>query len=79
MEEWEDVGKETRRMAQYRTCPRCGAHLDHGERCDCTDRAAKEREATGVTPIERDHGPAIVGVDLAQRKDFTGKAYISRA
>lgn len=19
----------------YRTCPRCGAHLDHGERCDC--------------------------------------------
>lgn len=21
-------------MAQYRTCPRCGAHLDPGEQCD---------------------------------------------
>lgn len=66
-------------MAQYRTCPRCGAHLDHGERCDCKDHAAAEREAARVTPIERAHGPAIVGVDLARGKDFTGKAYISRA
>ena len=22
-------------MAQYKTCPYCGAHLDPGERCDC--------------------------------------------
>ena len=22
-------------MAQYITCPDCGAHLDHGEKCDC--------------------------------------------
>lgn len=66
-------------MAQYRTCPRCGAHLDHGERCDCKGHAAAEREAARVTTIERVHGPAIVGVDLAQGKDFTGKAYISRA
>ena len=22
-------------MAQYVVCPDCGAHLDHGERCDC--------------------------------------------
>ena len=22
-------------MAQYKTCPDCGAHLDHGEKCDC--------------------------------------------
>lgn len=22
---------------QYQTCPRCGAHLDFGERCDCGD------------------------------------------
>ena len=63
-------------MAKYRTCTRCGAHLDHGELCDCTDRAAAERDASRVTTIERAHGPAIVGVDLARRKDFTGKAYI---
>ena len=66
-------------MAKYRTCQWCGAHLDHGERCDCTDRAAAEREAAGVTSIERAFGLAIVGVDLAQGKDFTGKAYIPRA
>ena len=34
-------------MAQYRTCPRCGANLDPGERCDCQD----EKEETG--PPER--------------------------
>ena len=22
-------------MSQYITCPDCGAHLDHGEKCDC--------------------------------------------
>ena len=26
------------RMAYYYECPRCGAHLDPGERCDCEDR-----------------------------------------
>lgn len=24
-------------MAQYRTCPYCGASLDPGEKCDCQD------------------------------------------
>ncbi len=24
----------------YRTCIYCGAHLDHGERCDCKKEAA---------------------------------------
>ena len=22
----------------YHECPKCGAHLDHGEHCDCKDR-----------------------------------------
>lgn len=22
----------------YNECPNCGAHLDHGEHCDCKDR-----------------------------------------
>lgn len=26
-------------MAQFRTCPDCGAHLDAGERCDCNKRS----------------------------------------
>lgn len=24
-------------MSYYKTCPRCGAHLDPGEVCDCLD------------------------------------------
>lgn len=24
-------------MTYYRTCPKCGAHLDPGEKCDCED------------------------------------------
>ena len=26
---------------QYKQCPECGAHLDHGERCDCKDDEKK--------------------------------------
>lgn len=26
----------------YRTCPKCGAHLDHGEPCNCEDRTENE-------------------------------------
>lgn len=63
----------------FRECPICGAHLDHGERCDCKSRAAAERETARVTPIEQAYGPAIIGVDLAQGKNLTGKVYISRA
>ena len=25
-------------MAQYRTCPYCGASLDPGEKCDCQEK-----------------------------------------
>ncbi len=27
---------------KYRVCPKCGAHLDHGEPCDCEDRVERE-------------------------------------
>ena len=26
-------------MAQFRTCPDCGAHLDAEEKCDCKKRS----------------------------------------
>lgn len=26
----------------YSVCPKCGAHLDAGERCDCEDRVEQE-------------------------------------
>ena len=65
-------------MAQYRICPRCGAHLDHGERCDCTDRRPEPVETARTAPSERARG-YVIGVDLARGKDLTAKAYISRA
>lgn len=37
-------------MAQYKTCPYCGASLDPAERCDCN----KEKELpVKTTPQER--------------------------
>lgn len=32
-------------MAFYNVCPKCVAHLDPNERCDCEDMAEKEKKA----------------------------------
>ena len=37
-------------MSKYATCPRCGAHLDHGEKCDC-ERADKRPEGRARCPL----------------------------
>lgn len=61
----------------YKICDRCGAHLDSGERCDCTDLPAADRataKAARITPPERAYHGAIVGVDLARGTDFTAWA-----
>ena len=62
----------------YKICPRCGDHLDHGERCECMDRRPELVETAKATPPERARG-YVIGVDLAQGKDRTAKAHISRA
>ena len=33
---------------KYRICPKCGAHLDHGESCDCEDRVEQEPAKQGA-------------------------------
>ena len=38
-------------MAQYKTCPYCGAHLDHGEICDC--KKSENASAATETPSEK--------------------------
>ena len=35
---------------QYRTCPRCGAHLDPDERCECEDLDQPEVEMVRRSP-----------------------------
>lgn len=32
-------------MAQYITCPDCGANLDPEEKCDCKDENDNEKES----------------------------------
>ena len=61
----------------YKTCPRCGANLDPGERCECADRRLEPEETAKATPPGR-RRDYIIGVDLARGKDFTGKAFASR-
>ena len=34
-------------MPYYWTCPYCGAHLDPGEKCDCTDNEKEENPYVG--------------------------------
>lgn len=55
-------------MAQYKTCPHCGAHLDHGERCDCQDKAKdapdapetpSDKSATSSTAIVANRTPNV--------------------
>lgn len=31
-------------MSYYKVCPKCGAHLDPGEPCDCEDEKKKQEE-----------------------------------
>ncbi len=51
----------------YRVCPKCGAHLDHGEPCDCEDRVERETAQsaadTAAQPATEDkHEPALMPV-----------------
>ena len=48
-------------MAQYKTCPHCGAHLDPGERCDCQDKAKDAPDAPGTpsAKIGSDAGTSV--------------------
>lgn len=47
---WEDVHRAAK--PYYRTCPKCGAHLDPGEVCDCTKKSVPS-VAAPRTPINK--------------------------
>ncbi len=54
-------------MAFYKTCPRCGAHLDPGESCDCME--AEWRNILSTLTVEEKR-TLLHFVDLIQ----SGKA-----
>ena len=46
---WVDVVRKRLKgvtRMQYKVCPNCGAHLDHGERCDCQDPKSEPKRIT---------------------------------
>ena len=36
---------------KYAVCKNCGAHLDHGEPCDCIKKAPKQASLNGAKEI----------------------------
>lgn len=45
-------------MAYYHTCPRCGANLDPGERCECREPTPEEMQAQRKAPCAADQSTA---------------------
>lgn len=61
----------------FKTCPKCGANLDAGERCDCEDVKLTCEYCSHCLPIgEGDHicdkngVPVMVLVEYAPTEDY---------
>lgn len=62
----------------YKTCPRCGANLDPGERCECADRRLEPGETAKATPPGRGYRPKILLADTLKAERLAVKAYVSQ-
>lgn len=56
---------------RYKKCPRCGANLDYGERCDCEELDQPEIEAAHIHTPHR--------AEVPRDRPHTQDAYIQRA
>ena len=45
------IKKENDMATPYKECPHCGAHLDNGERCDCTNAEGHTRSAVPLETV----------------------------
>lgn len=52
-------------MAFYNTCPKCGAHLDPGEKCDCE----------GLVPVTLKEANAFLERRHRRHKAVTGHKF----
>lgn len=43
-------------MSYFKTCPRCGAHLDPGEVCDCGTKAIELPRTVRAVAVENRDG-----------------------
>lgn len=64
-------------MAKYYTCPKCGQHLDHGEKCDCGWYEGLENEGIVYIGVEHIHphpnNPRKDLGDLSELKESISK------
>ena len=50
-------------MPYWRECPKCGCHLDPGERCDCGDEKKEKPQAREMKAIRLTYqAPAVLEV-----------------
>ena len=63
-------------MAQYKTCPKCGAHLDFGELCDCARERSSERNTYSE---EMDAPPELKYKEQIIKLFNTGKLMLDSA
>lgn len=64
--EWlrrQGIDLEKEKTMYYNVCEHCGANLDPGERCDCTELEQKEEERIGRLLIVRDDGQMQLVLD----------------
>lgn len=63
----------------YKICPWCGDHLDHGERCECMDRRPEFVEMARAAPSVRGYRSKILLADTIETERLAAKAHIPRA
>lgn len=57
-----------RKKTIYVTCPYCGAHLDHGEICDCRKKNTDERREESRTKAGAAYGVSQTPMLYRKRK-----------
>lgn len=54
-------------MAYYKVCPHCGAHLDPGEACDCTEALRERLKAEILSLTKEDRSQLLKSLKIHQQ------------